>query len=181
LLVPVWTDVVAALSTFVLAALALASAIYARRLWLESQKQFAELRRSTDTDIALRMLERCDAPALTDAEQILTEFFTRWPSPDWATFDRSLNGLAEADRLKVWQSAMLVLTEYEHIGLVARHVPAAGDMLADYLSIRAVQSFDDLKPVIARHKDREPASHNEFEHFVAKCRQRGHQSPTKPA
>lgn len=167
---PLWTDVVAALSTLALAVLALASAVYARRLWIESQRQFTELRRATDTDIALRLLDRCDAPHLTEAEQILNEFFTRWPSPNWTAFDNAMKALADADRSKVWQSAMLVLTEYEHIGLVARHVPAAGDILVDYLYLRATQSFDELRPIILRHREREPASYNEFERFAARCR-----------
>jgi hypothetical protein len=177
---PSWTDAVAAVSTLALAALALASAVYARRLWVESQKQFAELRRSTDTDIALRMLDRCDESALTDAEQILTEFFTRWPSPSWEAFDRALSALADADRVKVWQSAMLVLTEYEHIGLVARHFPAAGDILVDYLCLRATQSFDALRPVVAHHRERGPAAHNDFERFAGLCRQAVAQLPPNP-
>jgi len=164
-------EVVTAGATVALAILAFASAVYAKRLWLEARAQFSELKRSTDMDIALRMLQRCDQRDLIIAEQLIEESGLSGQPVGGLAVLRWLKEMPDVERERLEKATNVVLHAYEHIGIVVRTSPAVEKILADYLCLRAPVMFDCLKPIISIDRLRSKIVHAEFEEFVAVCRE----------
>jgi hypothetical protein len=164
-------DVVTASATVALALLALASAIYARRLWIEATKQFAEMERSTDLDIALRLLARCDDPEIVDAEGHLGDlqragvFASRDSLSTWL---RNTNSDLKAQTQK---ETAKIFTLYEHVGIVVRKVPATTEILVDYLCLRVPALWDSLSVIVELDRNMAPVCHGEFEQLAKACRE----------
>jgi hypothetical protein len=178
-LMPVWVmnppwapapDYITPWATVALAILALVSAIYARRLWIEATKQFAESKRSTDLDIALRMLDTCDAPGLVEAERIVGALHREGTLTSLESFRTWFKSASEDQKSKAKEAISSVLTVYEHLGIVVRKAPAISDILVDYLCLRVPILFDSLRVIVQADRGIGPTAHCEFEGFAEACR-----------
>jgi hypothetical protein len=158
-------------ATVALAALALASAIYARLLWLEARKQFEELKRSTDMDVVLRMLARCDDPDVIQAEQGIKELNRAGALASRAQLEAWAAGQPVETRNNAARFISTILTTFEHVGVVARNVPSAAAVLIDYLSLRAPELYDDLASIIDEDRQRTPLAHSDFKALSDSCRE----------
>jgi hypothetical protein len=166
---PSWTDTVVAVSTFGLAVLALASAIYARLLWLEARKQFAELKRSTDTDVTLRILERCDELRLTEAEAYVRQIHRDGTLLSFAIYVDWLQSLPSAERARAMARVNDVFTLYEQIGMVVRKVPSCQDVVIEHLALRAPEMLRFLRALLDESRKNAPLNSCEFERLALAC------------
>ena len=167
---PSWTDITTALATVVLAIFAIVSALFAARLWIEARKQFDENRRSTDMDIALRMLALSDDSEVREGEAAVMALYKEGKLANLDVFLAWRNNLESESRLKLFHHVSAVTTTYEHIGIIVRHTPAIKDIVLDYLCGRAPALFRVLKPLIEEDRTKGSAEISiEFERLANDC------------
>jgi hypothetical protein len=173
---PIQVDVLHApgpgvLEWFTLIAAALA-ALFALLLWRQAM-------RTTNIDIALRLLDRVDAE-MHAAESHIGWLQEQGHLSSYAAWEAWHNAFNQEKRTEESNLLSRVMFTYEHIGLVLRKTNAKDvtDIVTDYLSLECPRVFDALKPIIGRTRER-AGSHAgaDFEWLAERCRAVERQRP----
>lgn len=175
-----WTDALTAVSTALLALLAGVSAFYAWQLWQtasqqlidasrSASEQLAEMRRATNSDIQLRVLERCDEFGLRQAELRIGALYGAGPLKTYDGFALWMKGQTAEKRSEVMTNINQVISSYEQIGLVVRRVPSVSDVVVEHLSLRAPQMWNCLKALIDHTREQSPLVSVDFENLAIAC------------
>ena len=164
-------ETITAWATVALAIFAFVSALYAKRHWIEARNQFQEIKRSTDMDVALRMLARCDDPDVISAERGVNELYRAGALKSRADLETWAASQAPVAKENAARFISTISTTFEHVGAVARNVPSASTVLIEYLCLRVPELYDNLSALIDEDRKRAPLAHSDFKALADSCRE----------
>lgn len=157
----VWWTLSLGISAFVAAA---AAAVFAYLSWRQAQ-------RATDSDISLRLLERCDTKELRDGESVVAWLNMHGHLASYKAFFDWLNANPRgADEAA--SAVRKVSAHYEFVGQVVRltNRPQVTKQIVNYLMLACPAAFDKLKSLIADQRAKgSPSSLEEFEWLSTAC------------